>query len=167
MPGFQLDIFFPQKSFSSITIWGSSSIQNRKAIESIQRQFTKRICMKLNIKFNSYQERLTLWNVKTLEQRRIELDLILVYKILNGLIYLKPGDFFKKSNFYNNHNLRRHNQCLQSYEIPRTNIRKNFFSIRIIKLWNQLPQNIVSSKSLSSFKSNLKKLDLRSFTLQI
>jgi hypothetical protein len=36
-------------------------------------------------------------------------------------------------------------------------IRKNFFSLRITKDWNKLPENIVDAPSLNSFKNRLDK----------
>ena len=40
----------------------------------------------------------------------------------------------------------------------RLNIRKHFFSQRIIDTWNNLPQNVVDAPSINSFKDRLDKL---------
>ena len=34
-------------------------------------------------------------------------------------------------------------------------LRRNFFTFRIVDNWNALPNNVVSAKSLNSFKNNL------------
>ena len=39
----------------------------------------------------------------------------------------------------------------------RTEVRKNFFTQRVVNVWNSLPQNVVEAKTLSDFK---KKLDI-------
>ena len=46
--------------------------------------------------------------------------------------------------------------------VPRCNteIRKNLFFIRLLKVWNSLPECIFSSQSLKSFKSSLRSFDL-------
>ena len=144
-------------------IWTSTSISNIKIIENTQRKFTKIVSKKLNIKFDSYKHRLEIWNLETLEYRRLKLDLILLYKILNDLISINPDDNFHKSHFYQHHNLRRHNLCLKTHNIPKSNIRNNFFSVQIIQLWNQLPQDLVQSKSLIIFKTRLKQIDLSKY----
>ena len=38
-----------------------------------------------------------------------------------------------------------------------TDIRKNFFSFRVVNFWNEIPKDIVDSASLDCFKSNLDK----------
>ena len=40
---------------------------------------------------------------------------------------------------------------------PRTNIRKNAFSHRVVSDWNSLPANVVEAPTLNSFKSRLNK----------
>jgi len=45
-----------------------------------------------------------------------------------------------------------------SLRIPfRTEVRINFFTQRVVNVWNSLPQNVVEAKMLSDFK---KKLDI-------
>ena len=46
----------------------------------------------------------------------------------------------------------------------RINVRKNFFSERVIKVWNSLPPSIVSFESLLSFKNSLNNVNLRIYT---
>ena len=145
------------------SIWGSCSTTNNRSVEKIQKHFTKCICKRLNIKFNSYEDRLNIFNLESLNYRRVKLDLILIYKILNRHIDLNPEDFFQISNFYDNHNLRRHNHCLKSLTIPKTTLRNNFFSYRILKTWNKLPGKITQSESLQQFKSRLKDIDLHDY----
>ena len=53
---------------------------------------------------------------------------------------------------------------IQSLTHPKQNQFKNFFTNRILDVWNKLPQDIVSAPSLSSFKIRVKKFDLHSIT---
>jgi len=46
----------------------------------------------------------------------------------------------------------------------RINVRKHFFSERIIKVWNSLPPSIVSFKSLLSFRNSLGNVNLGLYT---
>ena len=42
----------------------------------------------------------------------------------------------------------------------RVNARADFFSVRIIKVWNKLSDDIVHAPSINSFSDKRKKLDL-------
>ena len=145
------------------SIWGATSTYNIQSIESVQKYFTKAVSKRLNISFQSYKHRLEIWDMKTLEERRLITDVVLLYKILNGFIDIPPEEQFKKSDFYCKYNLRRHNHCLKTLSISKTNIKNNFFSNRIIQIWNKLPGELVESKSLRCFKSVLKDIDFNKY----
>ena len=147
----------------NVSIWSPTTQLNIRAIENIQRKYTKYICKRLNIKFNSYTDRLKIFKLESLEYRRVKFDLVLVYKILNQLIDINPDDFFQLSNFYSNYNLRRHNCCLTPTTYPKTSIRNNFFATRIANLWNSLPHSVINSQSLQLFKCGLNKLNLNDY----
>ena len=146
------------------TIWNPDLKSDIRKIESIQTKFTRKLCQKLNIKFNSYLHRLDILNLETLEKRRIKSDLILTYKFYNNLLDIEFKDFFQESVITNRYNLRRHNKYLDKPELCDTKARRNFFSNRIIKIWNKLPQDIILSKTLTIFKSKLNKIDLSKYT---
>ena len=86
-----------------------------------------------------------------LENRKRRADLILTWKILNGIITIK----FEKAL-----TLRADNRCrghslhlIPPQNLPgRTVIRRNFFTERVVKEWNQLPEEVVLAPSLSTFK---------------
>ena len=141
-------------------IWSSPSKANIKTIESVQKKFTKNVCKRLNLKFDSYTHRLNIFNIESLEYRRKKFDLVLVYKLLNGYIDVDSDHFFLKSTFYQTYNLRRHNQCLNPLKTAKNNIKNNFFAIRSLNIWNKLPNNLVKSESLKIFKKNLNEINL-------
>ena len=64
------------------------------SIESVQKSFTRKVCVCCNIPFSSYSDRLHKLNLRSLEYRRLEFDLILVYKICNDLIDIAFEDIF-------------------------------------------------------------------------
>jgi len=47
----------------------------------------------------------------------------------------------------------------------RVNCRQHFFAVRVIDVWNSLPEDVVSAKQLSSFVNRLKCVDLSKFLL--
>ena len=129
--------------------------------KNVQRRYTKRICQKLNIKFNGYKQRLDILNLETLENRRIKLDLVLVYKIVNGLIFVNQTEIFQVIN--TSYNLRRHKLSLRNPFRITSDIGKYFFTNRIIKVWNDLPETLVNSETLATFKSGLNSVNLERY----
>ena len=129
-------------------------------IETVQRKFTRRVCQRANLPFSNYEERLEKLNLESLETRRTKRDVTLLYKIVNNLIDVDINDFFQMSSL-GGHNLRRHQLHIQRQPKTNTLTQQNFFTHRVIKYWNQLPEEIVMSQNLASFKNKLNKFSLR------
>ena len=142
------------------SIWNPSLIKETQNIEKTQRKFTKYLCKKTNIKFSHYFERLAKLNLESLEEGRLKLDLIILYKILNNLIEIDFKDHFQLNLSSRQHNLRGHNRKLFIPKYQGTSIRQNFFIHRVLPLWNNLPQHIVNSENLIIFKNNLNKYSI-------
>ena len=130
-------------------------ITDIKKIESVQATFTRKLCKKLNIKYDSYFHRLQLLNLETLELRRVKIDLIITYKIINNLVDINSTDFLKINLNLKNYNLRRNKFHLIKSPLPNYLVSSNFFSHRVINAWNSLPDNVVCSNSLQIFKFRL------------
>ena len=128
-----------------------------KHAESVQKVFTKRVCKRANISYLNYDDRLKKLGLEKLEARRIENDLILIYKIINKLIDIDHTNHFSFTTF-GGHNLRRHNLQITQTSKANTFTRQNYFSLRAVRHWNKLPENIVNSPTLAIFKINLKSL---------
>ena len=64
------------------------------AIEKVQRNFTKKLPGLCKM---TYLQRLNVCNIESLEQRRIKIDLIWMYKILHNLISINLGNNIKLS----------------------------------------------------------------------
>ena len=137
-------------------IWSPFLAQDIDLIERIQKAFTKRIPGMQNL---TYKERLSRLQLETLEKRRLIRDLIMVYKIIFGLINLSFDDFFTFSPIQST---RGHTLKLQINR-SRLDVRKYFFSNRIVKVWNFLPSKVVYSCSLSVFKNAVKTVDFSNF----
>ena len=145
-------------------IWNPYKISDVTKIESIQKTYTRLVCQKLNIRYNNYSHRLDMLNLETLEKRRLQSDIILAYKIQNNIIDVETKIRFTASNIGDKYGLRRHNQHFKLPTMSKSTIRSNFFRYKIVKIWNKLPQNLVSSKTLTEFKTKLKSTDLSLYT---
>ena len=111
-------------------------------IESIQRTFTRVIDGMDNL---NYKQRLEKLNMTTLLERRMRGDLIETFKILNGFTKYGQNLFCKSSRTGN----------LIYRSAKNTNI--DFFSSRIIKYWNKLPEFVKDKDTVNGFKNALDK----------
>jgi hypothetical protein len=138
------------------SIWNPYLLHDIDRLEKVQRAYTKRLT---GLRDKSYNERLEVCQLISLELRRLHTDLILCYKIVKSQIDLKFDDFFVFENYTRT---RGHNFKLRA---PRcqTNCRRNFFSVRIIPVWNSLPFSLVNCETLVKFKKSLKCHDLSQF----
>ena len=73
-----------------------------------------------------------------------------MYNIINGFENIDYEIFFELRRYTG---LRGHELCLE-VERSKLNARKNFFSNREIVLWNNLPEYVVLSTNVKSFKRN-------------
>ena len=47
----------------------------------------------------------------------------------------------------------------------RVNGRKHFFAVRVINVWNSLPDEVVSTNQLLQFKTHIKQINLNNFLI--
>ena len=105
-------------------------------------------CKKLN-----YEKRLKYTGLISLSERRIRGDLIEVFKMLKGFSAVNYSTWFKLSG-----NSRTRGHCFKLVKArSKLDIRKNFFSQRVINAWNGLPSNVVEAESVNAFKNRYDK----------
>ena len=139
-------------------VWSPSYAKDIRAIESIQRRYTRFACRRCGIKFKSYAHRLYMLNLKSLEYRRAEFDLIYMFKIVHDLCFLNFSSYFTATT--HNYNLRRNSfQIKPIHSYPNQVWTQCFFS-RTPKLWNKLPEHLISATDLPTFRRRLKSFDL-------
>ena len=117
-------------------------------LEKVQRRVTKMIP---ELSTLSYEQRLERTGLISLELRRLRADLIEVFKIFKGLEDVDLSTFFTLSE---SRRTRGHQLKLKKYHCN-LDIRKYFFSQRVIAEWNNLPPKAVNSTSVNSFKNIL------------
>jgi hypothetical protein len=77
-------------------------------------------------------------------------DVTCVYKLFNSLLNLDCDDFFTMS-----HNVARGHIYKLSKPYCKHSYAQNFFTYRVINIWNNLPVNDVTSKNPVTFKREL------------
>jgi len=120
-------------------------------IESVQRRATKLV---QNCSLLTYSERLQRLNLPTLTFRRYRGDMIMLYQMLHGHIYSTLNIPLAGTNHLRGHPFKLYKQSAQKL------VRRNYFTRRIINKWNNLPDYIVCSDSLSNFKQNFDTFNL-------
>ena len=131
------------------------TIQDIKAIENVQRRFTKKLPGFQDI---TYRQRLEKLSLDTLEFRRLKFDLITAYKIIFGHLKIDKHNFFQ---FSDNDRTRGHEYKLK-LPLPHTNTFKFSFSYRIVSVWNSITADY---SSLSNFRKSLTYDQLKNFLI--
>ena len=128
-----------------VQVWSPYLQRDKDALEKVQRRATKIVPELANL---PYDQRLRELNLTTLENRRVRGDLIEVYKIVHGFENIGSDVFFRNRLYQG---LRGHSHM---FEVNRCkyNLRKHFFSNRVICLWNSLPHHVVHAPSVNTFK---------------
>ena len=86
-------------------------------LEKVQRYFTRRLFSNSD-SYLSYNERLSLLNLETLECRRLKFDIKMYFKIIHKQTNLNPSNFFifNKSDITRGHKYRLKNICFPAID---------------------------------------------------
>ena len=139
----------PHLEYAS-TVWSPHLRKHQIAIENVQRRATKLLS---NIQFLPYTDRLKHLGIPSLEYRRLRADMLQVFKILFKYDQTSKKDFLTLSKYTRT----RGNSLKLFKKSSNTALRKNAFSIRIVDHWNSLPDTVVLSPSINTFKNSLNK----------
>ena len=103
----------------------------------------------------TYEERLAECGLTTLEERRSRGDMIQTWKIIQGVDHVDKNTWFRMVDGEEAaHRTRAAGNPLNIVK-PRCNneLRRNFFSVRVVERWNGLPSRVKEAKTLDSFKN--------------
>lgn len=128
----------------AVQFWAPVHRKDVLELEKVQRRATKLV---KGLEDHSYEERLQELNLFSLEKRRLRGDMILMYKCCTGDDpSIGKKLFSSKANKTRGHSLK--------LEEKRFNLktRRRFFTVRTVRMWNSLPQAVVSAGSMATFK---------------
>ena len=136
------------------SVWFPFKEKYSELIEGVQRRATKQIPGFKNL---SYEERLRKLKLPTLKYRRHRGDMIELYKIASNKYDSEVTDFMKWRKDYSNRETGRGNSKKLFAQRPKFDLRKYSFTVRTTKIWNSLPDTVVSAKTTNTFKNRLDK----------
>ena len=129
-------------------LWNTGYVQDLRALEKVQRRWTKQIDGMHDL---SYADRLRSLNLYSVQGRLVRADLLQCWKMFHGKSCISPDELFDRPP-----QDRTRGHCYIIFStFTHTDIRKRFFSVRCVPIWNSLPADVVCAHSLNKFKGLL------------
>lgn len=129
--------------------WSPYYCKDKQLLERVQHRFTRMIPGFKQLSYGNRLQRLGLWS---LEERRNRADLLEVFRIFRGWSVVSFDSLFSL-----NISVTRGHSAKIVRKRCRLDVRRHFFSERVVERWNNLDQHVIDSDTLNSFKSGLEK----------
>jgi ribonucleases P/MRP protein subunit RPP40 len=148
-------MYAPHLEFS-VPAWSPWLRSDIDKLENVQKKAVKMVS---GLNSNEYTERCKELGIQSLEHRRLEQDLGLVYRYyryMTGSGNLRPEILFEKIEARAGARTRLA-AGTNNLKLPpaRTEIGRNSFAVRVITEWNSLPDHIKEANTCEKFKNAL------------
>ena len=140
----------------SVPAWSPWTLGDKEALEKIQRRALRMVSGVHGLK---YEDRLVELDMLSLEGRRKLYDLVQTFKIIRGVDDVKHNIWFT---LVGDNPTRITRQSSHPLNIVRPHcrneIRRAFFSVRVVDPWNALPSEVKDARSVLAFKRSVREL---------
>ena len=143
-----------------VQAWCPWTMGDKEVLEAVQRRAVRAVT---NIKGRTYEERLKELGLETLEDRRRRGDLLQAYRVLTGKDNVDPSTWFSMYQPPEDQVRTRQAAGYRNVVPNQWNgeIRRNFWSVRVVEPWNNLPDCVKESNTVDMFKNSLDNLKER------
>ncbi|PKU49553.1 hypothetical protein llap_106 [Limosa lapponica baueri] len=131
-----------------VQLWGPQQKMDMGLWKRVQQRATKMIRGLGHLSYDDRQRELELFS---LEKRRLQGDVIVAFQYLKGACKRDGEGSFMKDCIES----RRGNSFKLKVGRYRSDVRKKFFTVRVVRLWNRLPKEVLDAPSLEVFKTRL------------
>jgi hypothetical protein len=138
----------------SVQAWSPWTEADKECLEKVQR---RAVGMVSGLAARDYEERLRELGHTTLEERRHQLDMQQVHRILVGKDKVKSETWFKMASDIERVTRAAADPLNLRIPAPRLEVRKNFFSQRVPECWNKIPQDLKQATTAKAFRNAYQK----------
>jgi ribonucleases P/MRP protein subunit RPP40 len=134
-------------------VWSPWLNTDKQVLENVQKKFVNMVA---GLHPGSYEEKCQQLGLETLEERRHLQDLAQTYKMVRGKEKLTRTELF--THVHGGRTRQDADELNLKQAASRLDVRKNFFTQRIVRSWNAVPHEIKRSANVTGFKAAYKKL---------
>ena len=148
----------------AVAAWSPWLKRDIDELEKVQKRLVRALS---DVHGDSYEEKLRQAGLTSLKKRRERGDLIEAYKVLHGVYGVDREAWFKRvdqltaretrSSVTIEEGVSTHNAVVLYKPMANHDTRDNFFTVRVVRRWNELPENVKTQKTVNSFKTALDK----------
>ena len=148
----------PKLEYAS-SAWCPWMEKDKKQLEKVQERLIRMIS---DVKGTNYEEKLKDAGLTTLEKRRERGDVIEAFKTIKGFNRVQKDKWFSfepedarptRSNTVVTEDGEKRRQFVMKGETARLDTRKYFYTVRITKEWNRIPDWVKEKQSVNAFKN--------------
>jgi hypothetical protein len=135
-------------------VWHPYLKKDLSLLEGVQHRATKMVPGLAEL---PYEERLRCMSLPSLVYRRLRGDAIEAYKYLRGIYNVDSQDILPRH--VSSGVVRTRGHCLKIQKRScKGRLRANYFGLRVVNLWNSLPEDVVTANTTNCFKNRFDRL---------
>ena len=143
-----------------MAVWNPWLKKDEEVIEKVQQRFVRLLS---DVRGDTYEDRLKSAGLTTLSERRTRGDMIETFKTMKGIKRVNREEWFRVQ-VEEEHRPTRSNTVVVGEELERRSevivgqrarleVRRNFFTVRVEKEWNCLPEVVKMQRTVNGFKN--------------